>query len=191
MTAKKIKLDEKGVLNADMEQLMTPQAVKELKDLSPTLQQFLLRWQDKRDMILGDQLKEELKDFLLEVYEKDNENLCKSVTMSVCKEFEEFMNNVYNKLASLDSGQADMLKILSEIHVNFSALEKRVDVIENKRLVKLESFIGWKRFIIRYSVVILISVGISISVFMVIINNKINDVKDLLMERLYPTEVVK
>lgn len=116
MTAKKKEgITEKGVLEGDMHQLMTPQAIEELKGLTPTMQQFLLRWQDKRDLILSEQLKDELKVFMKELYEEDNERLCKSVAEVVAKQLSETLTPIYLKLQELADGQEKMAEDISAI----------------------------------------------------------------------------
>ena len=115
MSVKKEPLTEKGVLDSEMKQLMTPEALKELKDLSPTMQQFLLRWLDKRDFILGEQLKEELKEFLKDLYEEDNERLCKSVANIVALQLAETLTPIYLKLEELATGQANMALDIGKI----------------------------------------------------------------------------
>lgn len=108
MSVKKEPLTEKGVLDSEIKQLMTPQAIAELGSLTPTLQQFLLRWQDKRDILLSEQLKEELKIFLKDLYEEDNERLCKSVANIVALQLAETLTPIYLKLEELATGQANM-----------------------------------------------------------------------------------
>lgn len=115
MSVKKEPLTEKGVLDSEMKQLMTPEALKELKDLSPTMQQFLLRWLDKRDFILSEQLKEELKIFLKDLYEEDNERLCKSVANIVALQLAETLTPIYLKLEELATGQANMAVDIGKI----------------------------------------------------------------------------
>jgi len=150
MTAKKAGnnegITEKGVLEADIRQLMTPLAIKELKDLSPTLQQFLLRWQDKRDMVLEDKLivilsaklKKELKAFLLDVYEKDNEALCKNVTNAVCKQLAEVMSPIWIKLEELSKGQKEIMTTLRAMEKRLDEIENRVYMVDDKKIKDLE-----------------------------------------------------
>lgn len=128
MTDKQKKITEEGVLKADMEQLMTPQAVKELGALSPTMQQFLLRWQDKRDMILGDQLKEELKEFLLGVYEADNDKLCKDVVEVIGQE----LRPINSTLLLLSTAVNNMAADVTDIKDDVSSIKGRLEVIEKR-----------------------------------------------------------
>ena len=125
---------------------MTPLAIKELKDLSPTLQQFLLRWQDKRDMVLEDKLivilsaklKKELKAFLLDVYEKDNEALCKNVTNAVCKQLAEVMSPIWIKLEELSKGQKEIMTTLRAMEKRLDEIENRVYMVDDKKIKDLE-----------------------------------------------------
>lgn len=133
MTDKSKPITEDGVLKSDIEQLMTPQAVKELKDLSPTMQQFLLRWQDKRDMILGDQLKDELKEFLLGVYEADNDKLCKDVVEVIGQE----LRPINATLLLLSTAVSNMASDVTYIKTDVNSIKGRLEVIE-KRLDKDE-----------------------------------------------------
>lgn len=127
MTDKQKKITEEGVLKADMEQLMTPQAVKELGALSPTMQQFLLRWQDKRDMILGDQLKEELKEFLLKVYEADNDAMCKNIAEIVTAQNKKIFEVMDSQTRIIESIARDISTIKNDI-IN---IKDRLELIEN------------------------------------------------------------
>jgi hypothetical protein len=163
MTAKKAGITEKGVLDGEIRKLMTPDAIKELKDLSPTLQQFLLRWQDHRDLLLGDQLKEELKEFLLEVYEKDNEALIKSVTTCVCKDVAETIAPMWSKLEEIGKGivsiKSDILIIksdLTDIKKRLGQVEIRVES-EEERIEKLEKTQRWWNIGFRIAIAVLIS----------------------------------
>jgi len=140
MTLRKVgedKITEKGVLDGEIQMLMTPSAIKELKDLSPTMQQFLLRWQDHRDLVLGDQLKEELKDFLLDIYEKDNKFLCRTVTDTVCLKLDEFIVNIYNRLESIENGQKDINATLVRMNGRMDRIEKQL-CSDGKKIKNLE-----------------------------------------------------
>jgi hypothetical protein len=168
MTAKKIVppiITEKGVLDADMKQLMTPAAVKELKDLSPTLQQFLLRWQDKRDLILGDQLKDELKEFLAEIHEKDNEELCGNVAEIVVAQNRKLISSLDTQTESIEIqfSVKKMATSVSVIEEDIKEIKKRITDVEDRvsaedvRILKLEDYVKPKWIIVRIGVTILIA----------------------------------
>jgi hypothetical protein len=170
MTAKKIVppiITEKGVLDADMKQLMTPAAVKELKDLSPTMQQFLLRWQDKRDIILGDQLKEELKEFLLEIHEKDNEELCGNIAEIVVAQNKRLISSLDTQTESIKEIQFNITKIsksVIDIQKDIGEIKSRIDAVEIRvsnedfRILKLEQYVKPKWIIVRITITIIIAV---------------------------------
>jgi hypothetical protein len=167
MTVKK-KITEKGVLDSEIRNLMTPVAIEELKVLSPTMQQFLLRWQDHRDIILGDQLKEELKAFLAEIYEKDNQNLCKEVTASVCGQMEEFLITINTRLAELSKGQVAIALDISHIKDDIVDIKKRLKTDEESiielwnavRSLQRYASVGWT--ILRNVITMIASAGIAI-----------------------------
>ena len=140
-------ITENGVLKKDIEQLMTPQAVKELKDLSPTMQQFLLRWQDKRDMILGDQLKDELKEFLAEIHEKDNAEVCKNVAEIVVSQNKRMFDAFASQTALIESIASDITLIkgdISTIDERLSNIEKRLD-LDEQNIKTVESKLQLKK----------------------------------------------
>jgi len=164
----KKKPTEKGVLDSEIRNLMTPVAIEELKILSPTMQQFLLRWQDHRDIILGDQLKGELKEFLADIYIKDNENLCREVTTSVCKEMEEFLTNINTRLAELSKGQEAIALDIGQIKDDILDIKKRLKTDEDAiielwnaiRPLQRYASVGWT--IIRNLITMIASAGIAI-----------------------------
>lgn len=127
MTVKK-KVTEKGVLNGEIEKLMTPEAIKELGSLTPTMQQFLLRWQEHRDMILGDQIKEEMKDFLLDIYEADNEKICKNIAEIVTAQ----NKRMFDALTMQTTMISDIASNISLIKMDINDIRKRLTVLEVK-----------------------------------------------------------
>ena len=146
MTKKK-EITENGVLKKDIEQLMTPQAVKELKELSPTMQQFLLRWQDKRDMILGDQLRDELKEFLAEIHEKDNAEVCKNVAEIVVSQNKRMFDAFASQTALIESIASDITLIkgdIATIDERLSNIEKRLD-LDEQNIKTVESKLQLKK----------------------------------------------
>lgn len=174
MTAKKKKITEKGVLESTIRQFMTPQAMEDMKILmeNPTLQQFLLRWQEADHAILGDQLKEELKEFLLEVYEKDNEQMCRNVTVSVCNQMEEFLTTINERLAELAKGQEGIAVDIRVIKVDLIDIKKRLQTDEDaitelwgavRPLQRYASF-GWTA--LRNLITAVVAVGMSIIAFL-------------------------
>lgn len=161
MTAKKSKITEDGVLTEDIKQLMTPTAIKELKDLSPTLQQFLLRWQDKRDLIITDNVKEELKDFLLDVYDSNTKIICREISSHVSKEVSETLVPIYRTLGAIAKG-------IEEIKLDIKDIKKRLDELEHKiseeelRIEKLEKTQRWWNIGLRIAIAVAISAIITL-----------------------------
>jgi hypothetical protein len=150
MTAKKKILDERGVLESDMQRLMRPETLAVLKEHLPvTIQQFLLRWQAADHAILSEELKIELKEFLREIYLHDNKSLCKNVATVVSKELSETLSPIWIKLEELSNGQKDIMATLAKINLRMEITEKQVFEIDEKRLVKLEKYSSWKSTILR------------------------------------------
>jgi glutamyl-tRNA reductase len=112
---KELKTD--GVLENDIHQLMTPQSIKELEDLSPTMQQFLLRWQDKRDLMLSEQLKEELKDFFTELHRDEYDKFCKDVSEIVSAQNEQMFETL-NRQTVLINSLKDDIEVLRSLVEN-------------------------------------------------------------------------
>jgi len=168
MSAKKVSITEKGVLDSEIKKLMTPSAIKELKDLNPTMQQFLLRWQDHRDLLLGDQLKEELKEFLLDVYEKDNEALIKSVTTCVCKDLAGAIAPMNLKLEEISTGISSIKSDILIIKADLTVIKKRLEEVECKvtdeerRIVRLEKTQRWWNIGLRIAIAVFISAIITL-----------------------------
>lgn len=137
MTAKKKKELQQGVLYSEMNRLMTPEAMEELKGLSPTMQQFLLRWQDQRDEILGEKLKEELKDFLFDIYEKDNDTICANIAEIVSAQ----NRNMFQALSQQNKSISDIALSVKNIEgsvrgiqLDVANIKGRLTIIEDKQL---------------------------------------------------------
>jgi hypothetical protein len=174
MTAKKKippVVNEKGVLEADIKQLMTPTAIRELKDLSPTMQQFLLRWQDKRDLMLGDQLKEELKEFLAEIHEADNTELCKNVAeivaaqnsliFSALKVQTESIQKIEGSVKEIKESVETIKADIAEIKDQIIDIENRVKA-EDARITKLEEYVKPKWVAVRVGMTIIIAILVTL-----------------------------
>lgn len=169
MTAKKKEgITEKGVLEGDMHQLMTPQAIQELKTLTPTLQQFLLRWQDKRDILLSEQIKEELKDFLLDMYESNTKIICTEITTHVSKEVSETLIPIYKALGSIAKGIDEIKKDISDIKLDIIDIKARLGEVERQvtteeeRISRLEKTQRWWNISLRISIAVAISAILTI-----------------------------
>lgn len=164
MTARKAKTNEKGVLDAEIKRLMTPEAIKELNGLTPTIQQFLLRWQDKRDMILSEELKKELKDFLYNIYIQDNEEMCKNVSEIVNAQNRLIFDAISNQNEILAQIASNIKIIQQDILLIKNRLEKVEGQIndEEKRITKLEKTQRWWNIGLRILIAVLISLIITL-----------------------------
>ena len=129
MTAKK-KITEKGVLESDIHRLMTPEAVKDLEILikNPTLQQFLLRWKDADHQLLSEQLEEELKDFLFDIYEKDNEKMCADVVEVIGNE----LKPINATLLIMSKTVCGIASDITGIKEDVNSIKGRLEVIEKR-----------------------------------------------------------
>ena len=182
MTAKRI--TEKGVLSADMRQLMTPDAIKELSKLTPTIQQFLLRWQDKRDVMLSEELQTELKTFLLDIYERDNEQLCANVSKYVCAQVAETISPIWSRLQELRDGQKEIKETLDIINKRLDKIENTVLIVNEKRLQRLERHTSWSQTILRGVVYVVLAVILSVLLTFQLFNNKITNIERLLKDHI-------
>jgi cell division protein ZapA (FtsZ GTPase activity inhibitor) len=135
MTAKKAGAKPKVDLKDEINRLMTPSAAKELLCLSPTFQQFLIRWVDLRDSAMM----EEVKEFVQDLYEQDNAATCKIVTDAVCSKLDEFIGNIYKKLEELETGQKKIMTTLNLMSDRMLKMEKRVYIVDSKRFKSLEN----------------------------------------------------
>lgn len=130
MTAKKAgkpKVDLKDEIN----RLMTPDAAKELHGLSPTFQQFLIRWIDLRDFALMD----EVKEFIEKLYTKDNEQMCKNIAEIVIAQNKKMFNTLDKQTFLLEKIGKDILEIkcdIVEIKTRLDNHEKRIIILESK-----------------------------------------------------------
>jgi predicted RNA-binding protein with EMAP domain len=179
MTAKKMKVDERGVLESNIQQLMTSKAIDELKELSPTLQQFLLRWQDQRDLILSEQLKIELKDFLQELHESENKEMCKEVADIVGKQLAEVLEPWNRKLGNIervlenvdkwqkgvDKWQQGVEELIAKMDTRLHDVEEEVYKTHELRVKKLERYTSFWNTTARIASGIII--GTSITIFLV------------------------
>jgi hypothetical protein len=109
------KLTEKGILDSQMKKLMTPKAVADLQDLSPTMQQFLIRWQESRDEILGTQLRDELT---------------RSVSDAVSKDLAETILPIITVLGEIRTDLAEIKMQLRSLKTEMIELELRVKHLE-------------------------------------------------------------
>ncbi len=150
----------KGALESEMEQLMTPEAIKELGTLTPTIQQFLLRWQDKRDLLLGEELKKELKDFLYDIHIKDNDELVANVSEVVVAQ-NRLIHNSIDEISKVIKDIADDIKA---IKLDINDIKKRLHVVEDKmeemeeRVARLEHEHKWYIVALKILTAVLLSV---------------------------------
>jgi chemotaxis regulatin CheY-phosphate phosphatase CheZ len=130
MTTNKLgkpKLDLKDEIN----RLMTPDAAKELQGLSPTFQQFLIRWIDLRDFALMD----EVKEFIEKLYTKDNEQMCKNIAEIVIAQNKKMFNILDKQTLLLEKIGKDILEIkcdIVEIKTRLDNHEKRIIILESR-----------------------------------------------------------
>jgi hypothetical protein len=166
MTAKKTTV--KTDLKDEIKRLMTPDAAKELADLSPTFQQFLIRWTDLRDMVM----KEEIMDTVGNALLKDNEALCKNVANVVCCQVAETISPIWNKLEEMSTRQKDIAADVGSIKTDILAIRTRLKCDEDsiisidKRLRKVERYASIWQTVIRNAITAAITVGVSILVFL-------------------------
>jgi len=165
---------------------MTPQAMEDMKVLmeNPTLQQFLLRWQEADHEILGEQLSEELKEFLKKIYLQDNAALCKNVADIVRKELMEVLVPININLASIEKNLDKISGDIRTIKEDVIDIKKRLKTDEDmlvdmdKRIIRLEKYASKSWTIIRNVIAGLItgiiSVGIGIIIFLEIHARLIN-----------------
>jgi hypothetical protein len=161
-------MKKKDDLQDEIRRLMNPGAAKELAGLSPTFQQFLIRWVDLRDMAILD----ETKDFIQDLYEKDNEAMCRNVTNVVAGQlaetlapFAETLERVERNIQIISSDvsviKSDILDIKKRLKLDedmLIALERRVD-----RLEKYAS-VGWT--VVRNIITAFVSISIGIILFL-------------------------
>jgi len=114
---------------------MTPESAKELESISPTFQQFLIRYLDLRDSIILTDLKKEMK----KIYLEDNKSLCKNVTDAVSQNLAETLAPLWNKLgeiddrlANIEEGQNDIAGDISTMKGDISNIRDRLGVVEDK-----------------------------------------------------------
>jgi len=186
MTAKKKNIKSKTDLKDEINRLMTPDAAKELSGLSPTFQQFLIRWTDLRDFALMDDVKE----FIRDIYEKDNEQMCKNVASVVGKQLAEVLTPWNSRLERIEDGQKEILDKLRGMDDRLLVVEKRVTIIEEERLSKVEKYTKLMPTIYRGLITVIIAVILSLSLFYILTNNKISSIEKMLESQI-KTEVVE
>jgi uncharacterized protein YpuA (DUF1002 family) len=131
MTVKNTRIKPKADLKDEINRLMTPSAAKELLGLSPTFQQFLIRWTDLRDSAMMD----EVKEFVQKLYEKDNEQMCKNIAEIVVAQNRRIFSTLEKQTNLLHKIGDDILEIKSDISKIKDRLEdheKRIKILEGK-----------------------------------------------------------
>ena len=155
--ARKSKLTEKGILEDDIKRLMTPDAIKELGALNPTVQQFLGRFIDYRDFVLGESMKKELKSFLTECRREDSKN----ITDNICKQMAETLGPIFLKLEGIETGVGEIKTRLDELEKQIRIIEKDVKT-EDERIRRLERTQTWWNIASRIAIAVAISAIISL-----------------------------
>jgi len=131
MIAKKTDIKPKVDLKDEINRLMTPSAAKELQGLSPTFQQFLIRWTDLRDSAMM----EEVKEFIQNIYAKDNEQMCKNIAEIVIAQNKKMFWTLNKQTLLLEKIGTDILEIkndIIEIKNRLDNHEKRIKILESK-----------------------------------------------------------
>ena len=131
MIAKKADIKPKVDLKDEINRLMTPSAAKELQGLSPTFQQFLIRWTDLRDSAMM----EEVKEFIQNIYAKDNEQMCKNIAEIVIAQNKKMFWTLNKQTLLLEKIGTDILEIkndIIEIKNRLDNHEKRIKILESK-----------------------------------------------------------
>lgn len=179
-------ISEKGVLDADIHRLMTPEAIEDLKILieNPTLQQFLLRWKDADHLLLSEQLREELTAFMKGVYLADNDAMCKNVAEIVTSQ----NRKMFEFFKSIDKSISSIATDIGAINIQIKDINRRLTIIENKqledekdianlkewakipmeydeRMKVVESYIKPKKRFARYAIIILLAAALSLILF--------------------------
>ena len=78
-------------------------------------------------MMLGDQLKEELKEFLLGVYEADNDQMCKNIAEIVAAQ----NKSIFDAIAKQTKVIEDVAKDISTIKKDIINIKDRLEIIED------------------------------------------------------------
>jgi hypothetical protein len=144
MTAKKTDIrNEAEIAHAIIDRYVRNKKDREelKKSLTPVAITFLLRWEGERDLDMEERVTGIVMKKMQEIYEKDNESLCKSVTDNVCAKLDEFVKDIFNRLEKLESLENDQKKIITLLHLmneRMNKMEKRVYVIDAKRFKALE-----------------------------------------------------
>jgi len=131
MITKKTDIKPKVDLKDEINRLMTPSAAKELQGLSPTFQQFLIRWTDLRDSAMM----EEVKEFIQNIYAKDNEQMCKNIAEIVIAQNKKMFWTLNKQTLLLEKIGTDILEIkndIIEIKNRLDNHEKRIKILESK-----------------------------------------------------------
>lgn len=173
-----IEITERGVLESEMARLMSPEALKELKELSPTMQQFLLRFENARDLeieeYLDNKLKKDLKQFIKEIYEADNERVCQNVANIVGKQLSEVLTPWNTRLAGIEKAlegnvlvQNETIKALENLAERTGNLENKVYTEDNKTFIDIYTKINkLTRHLRWYNIAGRIAIGVVIAILL-------------------------
>ena len=156
--SRKSLITEKGILEEDMRILMTPESLKELSEhLTPTVQQFLGRFIDYRDFMLGENMRKELKEFLSEMRESE----IKQITDCVCDKLAETLAPIVGQLENIEAGIKEIKKRLEDVEKQIQIVEDEVKT-EDERIRKLERTQIWWNIAFRIGIAVAISAAISL-----------------------------
>jgi hypothetical protein len=94
-------ITENGILEEQIKDLMTDKAIKDLGDLNPTMQQFILRFVDVRDLIIVDKMDKHLDVKLKAVSDKISDDVSKIIDRQ-----NQMMLNFFNTFGGIVNGVA-------------------------------------------------------------------------------------
>jgi hypothetical protein len=171
---------------------MSAKAKEEIKKtLTPTIIQFLLRWETGRDLEIEDRVISIVMEKMQEIYLADNENICKNVADCVGKQLAEVLAPWNERLGNIEKvldRVADWQKSVDDLHIKMDKrvedLEKSVYMEHHRRLTALEKYASPKKTIQRMFIAGVIGLSITAILFFSILNNKMADVERMLKEHI-------
>lgn len=177
---------------------MTEKAKEEIRNtLTPTIIQFLLRWETGRDLAIEERVIDIVMKKMQEVYVSDNERLCKDVADVVGKQLAEVLELWNRRLQGIEQaleGVAEWQKSVNELHVKMDKrikdLEERVYKTDHERIQALERYASPSRTFFRILVAILVGVSIAVLITFFTMNKRMLSIEDR-MHEYHKTESIK
>lgn len=169
------------------------------KHLTPLIVQFLLRWDNDKELVMEERIVEIVMKKMQEVYLADNENLCTNVAIAVKKELAETLASWNVRLGGIEKALEGVAAWQQSVDDLIKKIDDRVETLEDikktddERIKRLERFASWRSWLIRKIVVVIITVALALVLFFQILNSRLKTLDKMqeILEEHVKTEIPK